>query len=67
MLEETTLNEVTLGLIQDLRDLREGKIKNADARVRAQLAREVLRSVHLMIEGMKTIEAETVKRLGTDQ
>ena len=61
-MQDTTLNEVTLGLIQDLRDLRAGKITNADARTRAQLAREILRSVHLALEGMKVIEATSAPR-----
>lgn len=60
-MQETTLNEVTLGLIQDLKDLRVRKITNADARVRAQLGREILRSVHLTLEGMKIIEG-TISR-----
>jgi hypothetical protein len=55
--DPTTLNEVTLGLIQDLRDLRAKKITNADARTRAQLAREILRSLYLTLEGMRFIEA----------
>ncbi len=61
MLEDTTLNEVTLGLIGDLRDLRAGKITNTDARTRAQIAREILRSVHLILEGMKVIQATNSK------
>ena len=51
------LTDVTLGLIDDLIKLRRGEITNADARTRAQLAREILRSVHLQIEGMRRIEA----------
>ena len=57
-MDGTELNAVTLGLIQDLKDLRKGKITNADARCRALLAREILRSVHLSLEGMKMIEAK---------
>jgi len=49
------LSTFTLDLIGDLNDLRAGKITNADARVRAQLAREALRSVHLMLQGMNII------------
>lgn len=60
-MENTTLNEVTLGLIQDLKDLRAKKITNTDARVRAQLGREILRSVHLQLEGMKVIEGKAKK------
>ena len=43
------LRDVTMGLIQDLEDLRAGKITNADARTRAQLAREILRSDHIQL------------------
>jgi hypothetical protein len=64
-MEETTLNEVTLGLIQDLRDLRAGKITNTDARTRAQIAREILRGVHLALEGMEIIQAPTRKALAS--
>lgn len=59
-MQEFSLNEVTLGLVKDLRDLREKKITNADARTRAQLAREILRAVHLTLEGMRTIEGGKV-------
>ncbi len=48
-----TLTTFTLGLIGDLNDLRAGKITTAEARVRTQLAREVLRSVHLQLQGIK--------------
>lgn len=60
-MQDTLLNEVTLGLIQDLRDLRAGKITNTDARTRAQIAREIMRGVHLALEGMKVIESAQQK------
>lgn len=60
---EVELNAVTLGIIKDLEDLRAGKITNADARTRAQLAREVLRAVSLNMQGMKIIEAERLKAI----
>lgn len=47
------LSQFTLDLIQDIKDLRAGKITNTDARARALLAREALRAVHLQLEGMK--------------
>lgn len=50
------LKDVTVGLINDLNDLRAGKITNTDARVRAQLGREILRSIHIQLEGMQLIE-----------
>ena len=52
------VSEVTRMLIEDLRLLREGKITNTDGRVRAQLAREALRSAHLQLEGLKLIESK---------
>lgn len=60
------LNEVTAGLASDLKALREGKITNADARVRAQLGREILRGAHLQLEGLKFITASSkqAERLG---
>lgn len=54
----TSINEVTMLLIEDLKDLRAGKINNADARVRAQLGREILRSYHLQLEGMRFISSQ---------
>jgi hypothetical protein len=47
------VTQFTLDLIQDLKDLRAGKITPRDAKARAILAHEVLRSVHLQFEGMK--------------
>ncbi|MEL6110391.1 MAG: hypothetical protein AAFU85_30660 [Planctomycetota bacterium] len=60
------LREVTEELIGDLRALREGKITNADARTRAQLGREILRAVHLQLEGVKLIESKA-KKVGIEQ
>jgi len=59
---EACLNEVTIGLIEDMKSLREGKITNSDARVRAQLAREILRGVHLHLEGIKMIQVSPENR-----
>ena len=50
---DETLANFTLELIGDLRALRAGKITSSEARVRAQLAREILRSVNLQLQGMK--------------
>ncbi len=54
-----TLNEFTLELIDDLRALRRGDITLREGRVRALLAREVLRSVHLHLEGMKLLSDQS--------
>jgi hypothetical protein len=60
------LTKFTSDLINDLNDLREGKLSVKDARARAMLAREILRSVHLQLEGAKfmSINAKPVKQLG---
>lgn len=56
------LNQFTLDLISDLNDLRSNKITTSEARVRTQLAREVLRSIHLRLQGMKYL-SESAKQL----
>lgn len=55
---QTSLADFTVELIQDLKDLRAGKISAKDARVRALLAREVLRSVHLHMEGLRYLDGQ---------
>lgn len=47
---ESALGQFTLDLIEDLKDLRSGKIKLPEARARAMLAREVLRAVSLQLQ-----------------
>lgn len=54
------LTQFNVDLMQDLRDLRDGKITLADARVRAQLAREVLRGVSLQLEGMRFLSGKAL-------
>ena len=60
---DETLTSFTLELIGDLKALRAGKITIAEARVRAQLAREILRAVHLQLQGMKFL-SDTAKTRG---
>ena len=65
-----TLSDFTRELIQDLKDLRAGRITARDARVRTQLAREILRAVHLQLEGMKHLAGaakriDEAKRIGS--
>lgn len=59
-----TLAEFTRGLMGDLVKLRNGEITNKDARVRALLAREVLRSVHLGLEGSRIL-SDKAKQIGS--
>jgi hypothetical protein len=44
-------------LIADLNDLRAGKISTKEAMARAELARQVLRSVQLVVQARKFLEA----------
>ncbi len=60
-----TLSDFTKDLINDLHELREGKITLQEARVRAQLAREVLRGVQLQLHGMWLLSNEA-KKLGRE-
>lgn len=47
------LDEIIADLVGDLRELRAGKLSTKDARVRAELAREVMRGFRLVIEARK--------------
>lgn len=62
------LLQFTDDLISDLSKLRQGKISIRDARARAELARQVLRSVHYVVSAQKFIErnALTVSPLADD-
>ena len=58
--ERFNLDEIIVGLASDLRELRAGKIPLANARLRAELAREILRGVKLTIEAQKFMEARAL-------
>lgn len=51
--ERFNLGSFTDGLISDLQLLRDGKISVRDAKARAELARQVLRSVHYIVTAQK--------------
>lgn len=50
----------TNSLIQDLKDLREGKISVRDAQARALIAKHVLRSIHYVVMAQKFIEQKAI-------
>ena len=54
------LMEFTDSLVADLRALRAGSISVQDARVRADLARQVLRSISLVIQARKMFEGKAL-------
>lgn len=50
------LDDVIHGLNEDLHDLRAGKISVAQARASAELARQLLRGVHYVIQARRFLE-----------
>lgn len=56
--ERLDLADLISGLIQDLRDLRAGKISVRDAQARAVLAKQILRGVHYVVTAQKFIEQQ---------
>lgn len=61
MTERFNLFEFTDSLIRDLQLLRAGKISMRDAAVRAELARQILRAVGLVVTAQKFLESTAVK------
>lgn len=60
------LDSIIRGLVGDLKDFREGLISSRDARIRAELAREILRGVRLVIEAQKFMEGRALPVPGKD-
>lgn len=58
-----SLEAMINGLAGDLKDLRAGKISVEDARVRAELAKQFLNGVRLVVSAQKFI-AQSAKRIG---
>lgn len=54
--EGLQLTGLIAGLIEDLKDLRAGKISVRDAHARAELARQILRGVHYVVVAQKFLE-----------
>ncbi len=58
--ERFNLDEIIVGLAADLRELRAGKLPLPNARLRAELAREILRGVKLTIDAQKFMESRAL-------
>ena len=58
--DQLDLKRVIGGLIGDLDDLRAGTISVRDARARADLAREILRGVRLIVEAQKFLSGQAL-------
>lgn len=58
--EKLGLPEIVFGIASDLKALRESRISIRDARARAELARELLRAVRLVIDAQKFIEGQAL-------
>lgn len=54
--EQLNIANIIQGLAQDLADRRAGTISIEDARVRAELARQLLGALRLMVTAQKMIE-----------
>lgn len=58
--ESLNLQQLIGGLMGDLRDLREGKISVRDAHARAELARQILRGVHYVVQAQKFLSGQAL-------
>lgn len=61
------LTTFTDDLIRDLELLRKGKISIRDAAVRADLAKQVLRAVGLIVTAQKYIESQAIQIRGPEE
>lgn len=58
--EQLNLATLVRGLIEDLNDLRSGRISVREAHARAELARQILRGVHYVVTAQKFIESQAL-------
>lgn len=54
--ERLNLQDLIGGLVGDLRALRRGEISVREAHARAELARQILRGVHYVVQAQRVIE-----------
>lgn len=54
------LGGLITGLMSDLTELRAGKISVRDAHARAELARQILRGVHYVVQAQKFLEGQVL-------
>jgi type III secretory pathway component EscV len=58
--ERFSLDGLIMGIINDLDDLRNGKISVKDAQARAELAKQAMNGVRLVINAQKFIENQAI-------
>lgn len=58
--ERLNLSDLISGLVGDLKDLRDGKISVREAHARAELARQILRGVHYVVQTQKFLESRAL-------
>lgn len=58
--ERLNLSDLIAGLVGDLNALRAGKISVRDAHARAELARQILRGVHYVVQAQKFLEGQAL-------
>ena len=64
--DELSLKDTIIGLSQDLKDLRDGKISPADAHARAAVAKQIWNGARIYLQAIKTLEAQA-KQSGDSQ
>lgn len=58
--ESLNLQSLIAGLMGDLKALRDGKISIQDAKARAELARQILRGVHYVVQAQKYLSSQAL-------
>lgn len=58
LMERLDITGLTLGIVNDLNQLRAGKISVADARARAELAKQALRAVGYVIQAQRFLSEQ---------
>lgn len=56
--DELSLKDTIIGLSNDLKALREGKISPADAHARAAVAKQIWNGARIYLQAIKTLEAK---------
>lgn len=67
--DDLSLKDTIIGLSQDLKDLRVGKISPAEAHARATLAKQIWNGARIYLQAIKTIQqnAMPVAEIGPQQ
>lgn len=64
--EDFSLKSIVDGIVGDLNELRAGRISVADARVRAELAKQVLRGIGYAVQAQKFLAGQAAQLPGPE-